>query len=444
MLYLIGVLAFAFGLLASIALHEVGHMVPAKKFGVKVTQYMVGFGPTLWSTRRGETEYGVKAIPLGGYIKMIGMIPPRVDGKRSRWPRRLADLAEDFRNASRADVDPADDQREFYRLPPWKKIIVMVGGPSMNLLIYVVLTVLLLTTIGIKGPTNKISAVSQCVAPAGATTPDVQPGAACPAGTQDAPAASVLRAGDRILAIDGVAMKNWTASVKVIEASSGKQLSVTINRDGSTQNVSLTPVRNLKYVSDTSEKTKEAGFIGVGMTEAYAAVPLVRIPGQIGTQIGQGLSALASFPSKIGNLFGTVFEGKKRDPYGAVGVVGLGRMGGEVASSNVALLDKIYFLLILLAGVNLLLFLFNLVPLLPLDGGHVAGAVVESVKRQVAKRRRVAVRAGELGPAPPARSMYVDTAQMVPILYGVAALLFAFTLLVVYADIVKPITLGGG
>jgi len=112
-LYLVGVLIFAFGLLASIALHEIGHMVPAKKFGVKVTQYMVGFGPTLWSRKRGDTEYGVKAVPLGGYIRMIGMVPPRPDGSRSRWPRRMATAVEDFRSVSRAEVKPEDSEREF-------------------------------------------------------------------------------------------------------------------------------------------------------------------------------------------------------------------------------------------------------------------------------------------------------------------------------------------
>ncbi|MCW2526942.1 MAG: metalloprotease [Pseudonocardiales bacterium] len=443
MLYLLGVLVFAAGLLASIALHEVGHMVPAKKFGVKVTQYMVGFGPTVWSKKRGETEYGLKAIPLGGYIRMIGMIPPRVDGKVSRWPRRLADLAESFRNASRADVEPADDKREFYRLAPWKKIIVMVGGPSMNLLIYLVITIVLLGTLGTKEATDKVNAVVQCVAPAGVTTPDVKADEPCPTGTQIAPANGVLLSGDRILAIDGVKTSSWADTVKIIERSAGQRLDLTVERAGVQQHLALTPITNTKYVSATGTATKQAGFIGVEMTEAYVAVPLTRIPGQLGDQIGQGFAALASFPTKIGNLFGTVFEGKARDPNGAVGIVGLGRIGGEVASSsNIDVLDKIYFLLSLLAGVNLLLFLFNLVPLLPLDGGHVAGAIVESVKRQVAKRRRVTVRSGHGGPAPP-KSIYVDTAQMVPVLYGVAALLFAFTLLVVYADIVKPITLGG-
>ena len=146
LLYTLGVLIFAFGLLASIALHEIGHLIPAKAFGVKVTQYMVGFGPTLWSRHKGDTEYGVKAIPLGGYIRMIGMVPPRPDGKRSRWPRRMATAIEDFRRVSRAEVGPGDEERQFYRLTPGKKMIVMLGGPCMNLLIFLVLTVVLLLT----------------------------------------------------------------------------------------------------------------------------------------------------------------------------------------------------------------------------------------------------------------------------------------------------------
>ncbi len=442
MLYTLGVLAFAFGLLASIALHEIGHLVPAKKFGVKVTQYMVGFGPTLWSRRRGETEYGVKAIPLGGYIRMIGMIPPRQDGSRSRWPRRLATMAEDFRASSRADVQPEDGPREFYRLAPWKKIIVMVGGPSMNLLIYVVLTVLLLGAIGVKQPTNRVADVSRCVVPAGATAPALPVDGSCPTGTQPAPAASVLKSGDRILAVNGVPMKKWTDTVKVIERSAGTSLTLRIARAGRDLDVRLTPVRNLKYVDDTSNRTKVAGFIGVGTTDTYQRVSPIAIPGQIGTQFLRGVDALGNFPAKIGSLFGTVFQGHQRDAQGAVGVVGLGRMGGQVASSSLDVLDKIYFLLALLAGVNLLLFLFNLVPLLPLDGGHVAGAMLEIVKRRLAEWRAGRRRApGEV--QPPRRLIYVDTAQMVPVLYGVASILLAFTLLVVYADIVSPINLTG-
>src|SRR6201992_2937749 len=114
MLYALGVLIFALGLLLSIALHEVGHMVPAKKFGVKVTQHMVGFGPTIWSRKKGDTEYGIKSIQLGGYIRMIGMVPPpRADGKASRWPRRMSTAIEDFRQVSRAEVEPGDEDRQF-------------------------------------------------------------------------------------------------------------------------------------------------------------------------------------------------------------------------------------------------------------------------------------------------------------------------------------------
>jgi membrane-associated protease RseP (regulator of RpoE activity) len=447
-LYALGVIIFALGLLGSIALHEVGHMVPAKRFGVKVTQYMVGFGPTVWSRRKGETEYGVKAIPLGGYIRMIGMIPPRQNGKPSRWPRRLATMVEDFRHASRHDVAPGDEPREFYRLNPWKKLVVMIGGPFMNLVIYVVLTIVLLGTVGIKDPTNRVASVAQCVIAADAKVPD---DGSCPAGAPDAPANGTLHPGDVILAVAGTPVSTWPDAVDIIEHSADRQISMTIERDGRQQVVFLTPVENVKYADDQGEKTKRAGFIGVSPAYEYNRVGLAQIPGKINQQIVQGLHALASFPSKIGNLFGTIFEGQKRDMNGAIGVVGLGRIGGEVASSQrIDLLDKVYFLLFLLAGVNLLLFFFNLLPLLPLDGGHVAGAVYEMIKRPIVARRRHTEPAASGQRGPPGRAgrsarvrplFYADTAQMVPVLYGVAIILIAFTLLVVYADIVKPITI---
>ena len=441
-MYTLGVLAFAVGLLASIALHEIGHMVPAKAFGVKVTQYMVGFGPTLWSTKRGDTEYGFKAVPLGGYIRMVGMIPPRQDGTRSRWPRRLALLAEDFRNTSRADVDPADEPREFYRLAPWKKIIVMVGGPSMNLLIYLVLTVVLLSTVGLPETTNRVGVIERCVLPVNEPTPALPADGSCPAGSAPTPASKVLEQGDRILAIDGIVTKNWSPASKILRTSAGKQLTLTVLRAGRQIQVSITPVRNLVYVGNSTTPT-ESGYLGVGLGSDYRIVPLTQIPGQVGSQISTGLSALGTFPSKIGSLFGTVFEGHKRDVNGAVGVVGLGRIGGQEAASHSPVIDKIYFLLMLLAGVNLLLFLFNLLPLLPLDGGHVAGAIWEAIRRRIedVKARRVAAGSGGGANAPPRRLVYVDTAQMVPVLYGVAIVLLAFTALVVYADIVHPISL---
>ena len=117
--------------------------MPAKRFGVRVTQYMVGFGPTMWSRRRGETEYGVKAVPLGGYIRMIGMFPPRA-GRRTRHGARVehgrfSQLVDEARAASLEEVRPGDENRVFYRLPVPQKVLVMLGGPTMNLLIGVVL-----------------------------------------------------------------------------------------------------------------------------------------------------------------------------------------------------------------------------------------------------------------------------------------------------------------
>jgi Zn-dependent protease len=159
----------------------------------------------------------------------------------------------------------------------------------------------------------------------------------------------------------------------------------------------------------------------------------------IGDQIGTGVAALGSYPSKIASLWGTVFEGKPRDVTGAVGVVGIGRLSGDFASSSAFdLQSKIYFLIGLLASVNLLLFFFNLIPLLPLDGGHVAGALVESAKRGRARLR--ARRAGTRSRP----QIFVDTAQMVPVMYAVASVLIVISLLTLYADIVKPIQLGGG
>jgi membrane-associated protease RseP (regulator of RpoE activity) len=423
-LYALGVIVFVLGLLASIALHEIGHMVPAKKFGVRVTQYMVGFGPTIWSKHRGETEYGLKAIPMGGYIRMIGMVPPRQDGKKSRWPRRMAELVEEFRATSRTEVTETDGNRQFYRLTPGKKIIIMLGGPTMNLLIFLVITILLYGLIGAKGPTTTIDSVSKCVVAATSATET------CPAGAPSAPATNVLQSGDKITAIDGTPIKKWTDAVRIIEASAGKSITLTVDRAGASVPLTLTPIQNTKCANDDCTKTKQAGFLGVSTQLDYQPLGPGQIASVVWDQTTLGVQALKKFPSKMVSLFGTVFEGKPRDTQGAVGVIGLGRIGGEIAtSSKVAALDKIAGLFSLLAGVNLLLFFFNLLPLLPLDGGHVAGAVVEAIRRGVARVRKKP------------RQIFVDVAQLVPVMYVVASILIVFSVLVMYADIVKPISI---
>jgi membrane-associated protease RseP (regulator of RpoE activity) len=447
-LYALGVIVFAVGLLLSIALHEIGHMVPAKKFGVKVTQYMVGFGPTVFSRKRGDTEYGLKAIPLGGYIRMIGMVPPRADGKVSRWPRRMASAVEDFRRVSRAEVQPGDEDREFYRLTPGKKMIVMLGGPSMNLLIYLVLTLVLLVGLGLPKdePTTTVATVTKCVSPANATKAELQK---CTQ-TNSPAALGGLKPGDKIVSVNGTAVSTWDQIVALVEPSAGKPLSVVVERGGAQVRLTITPVRNLKYANDTGTKTKTAGFVGISPTNHhfYENVALTAVPGQIGSQIGKGLSALGRYPEKIGSLWDTVFHGTPRDPNGAIGVVGIGRIGGEYAETNLLdTKDKVFALLSLLASVNLLLFFFNLLPLLPLDGGHVAGAIVEATRRGWARlrvRKKAPVLDADGGEAAIGKPIYVDTAQMLPVMYGVASVLVLLTLLTFYADIFKPVQLFGG
>lgn len=437
-LYTLGVLVFAFGLLASIALHEVGHLLPAKKFGVKVTQYMVGFGPTVWSKHKGETEYGVKAIPLGGYIRMIGMVPPRRDGLRSRWPRRMALAVEEFRATSRAEVQPGDEPREFYRVTPGKKMLIMLGGPSMNLVIYLVLTLVLFAGLGMPkdDPTTTVSTISKCVVPVNVVNDN-----ACT--TPNSPAVRAgLQPGDRIVAIGGTQVATWDEAVAIVEASPGKTLPLVVERDGAAKTLQITPVVNTKYANDKGD-TKKAGFIGVSPREHhyYDRLGVTEIPGEIVDQVATGFRALGSYPEKIGSLWNTVFHDKPRDINGAIGVVGIGRLGGDFARSPLlAVQDKIFTLVGLLASVNLLLFLFNLVPLLPLDGGHVAGALLEAGKRGRARlRARLHPDSGQ----PARQQIFVDTAQMLPVMYAVASVLIVLTLLTFYADIVKPISLGG-
>ena len=432
LLYTLGVLVFAFGLLASIALHEIGHMVPAKKFGVKVTQYMVGFGPTLWSRKKGDTEYGLKAIPLGGYIRMIGMVPPRPDGKPSRWPRRMATAIEDFRQVSRAEVEPGDEPRQFYRLTPGKKMIVMLGGPTMNLIIFLVLFTILITAMGMPDtrPTTSVGSVIKQVTCADPTRAQID---VCPKVPKTAPAYGKLQPLDRIVSVDGTRITSWDQLVKIIEPSSGRQLSVVVERKGTLRTLLLTPVKNVKYADSSLKKTKIAGFLGISPVEEryYATVGLTGVPGKIGGQIKLGVDALGRYPEKLKSLWQTVFDGKKRDPNGAIGVVGIGRISGDYARSSLLdLKDKTYVLIYLLASVNLLLFFFNLLPLLPLDGGHVAGAIVEAIRRGFARLR------GQR------RLIFVDTAQMLPVMYAVASVLIVLTLLTLYADIVKPVNLG--
>ena len=197
--YVVGVLLMVLGIGVSIALHEIGHLVPAKAFGVRCSQYMVGFGRTLWSRRVGETEYGLKAIPLGGYVRMLGMFPPKAERHMDAAARsgRIAAMIDEARNESLAEIEPGQEHRAFYRLPTWQKITVMLGGPVMNLLIASLIFAFVIPLNGMVTPERgaRVEAVSQCVRPVPAD-PDAAQKPCTSADTPSPAAAAGMRPGD--------------------------------------------------------------------------------------------------------------------------------------------------------------------------------------------------------------------------------------------------------
>jgi len=439
LLFILGVVFVAIGIAVSIALHEVGHLVPAKLFKVRVTKYMIGFGPTLWSRRKGETEYGVKAIPLGGYVSMIGMYPPnKEDGTvRPSSTGMFQTLATEARSLAHEEVGPNDAGRVFYRLPVWKKIIVMLGGPAMNLLIGVALTAVLLMGFGIATPTTTISDVSKCQVAAGETVdPD---SAAC----ELTPAASAgLLPNDVVTSFDGKKVTSWDQLTEWIRTSAGKQVSITVERDGGSVTTTVTPVLSARPVvgvdgrqaKDESGKLlyQDVGFLGIGAQTELVPQPASSVLPMAGENIRQVAGVVLNLPARVVGVAQAAFSEEPRDPNGPISVVGVGRVAGEIsAMEEVPLQSRLGALVGLLAGLNFALAVFNLVPLLPLDGGHVAGALYEGARRRVAKL---------FGKPDPGA---FDIAKLLPATYVVAALLMGMSALLIYADIVKPINLFG-
>ncbi len=441
LLYVLGVLLAFIGIALSIALHEIGHLVPAKKFGVRVPQYMVGFGPTVWSRRRGETEYGVKAIPLGGYIRMIGMFPP-AKGQDPMMTRasstgRFSQLIDEARQQSLEEVRPGDDGRMFYQLPVWKRIIIMMGGPVMNLVIALVLFTGIFMFNGIAVTTTQVSSVSECV-DISRTTQETK--TECTSDMPVAPANKAgLKPGDRITAINGTETDTWEDVRTGIRENLDQPLTLTVARDGSSRQLRADPIvmdmpkydeeGAIEHDAKGAVVTERAGFLGASGTAEMEKQPITAVPGLFGDRLGETYGLLVRIPQKLVGVAEAAFGSAERDPEGPMSVVGVGRVAGEVASSDAFgdTQDKTILLLSLLASLNLVLFAFNTVPLLPLDGGHVAGALWEAVKKAWARAR------GLPDPGP------VDTAKALPVAYVVALAFIAMTLLLVYADFVKPI-----
>src|SRR5580693_1006268 len=378
-------------------LHESGHFVAAKRFGMKCTQYFVGFGPTLWSTFRGETEYGIKALPLGGFVKITGM-------------------------TSMEDVDPQDEPRSFRRHPGWQRLIVLGAGSFMHFVLAFFLIFGLALGIGIENDnTTQLGTVTTCVP---ATRAALVNDAPCTASDARSPAAIAgLKVGDTVTAFDGVKVANWTQLENVIKtAKAGQEVTFQVDRAG----------KPLTLHTRLANVPGWGSYLGVAATTVFqSASPLGAIK-YAGTGFSQtvtgSVSALGSIPAAIPKLFA---KDRAQTAAGNVtSVVGAARDTGEAVAANVGWQYKVTFVLLLIASLNIFVGLFNLVPLLPMDGGHIAVVIWERVRAWFARLRHRA------DPG------LVDYRKLVPVSFGVFLVLVVFGVMLILADLVNPVNIG--
>jgi membrane-associated protease RseP (regulator of RpoE activity) len=398
MSFLLGVVIFVVAVLISIVLHELGHFLTAKKFGMKATQFFVGFGPTLWSTKRGETEYGIKALPFGAFVRIVGMT-------------RLE------------EVDPADEPRSMGNKPAWQRIIVMVAGSFMHFALAFVLLLFLALGIGQANDnanTNAIGAVSACV-PASLKAYDQ---GSCAGSKGASPARKAgIQSGDTIVAVGGTPVHNWTQLGDAIRAHpTGKRVSVTVLRNGKRIILDATPARIPGC---------KGSCLGIGEAVVFQRSSPVGAVTYAGSAFGEVLAgsadAFAKLPAALPDLFK---KDRAKTPAGNVSsVVGAADIAGQAVASGGGWKYSVTDLLLIIISLNIFIGAFNLLPLLPLDGGHVAVIIYERIRAWLAKLRGL--------PDPG----LVDLQRLVPVSVGVFGLLIGLGLLLMAADIFNPVHL---
>jgi len=398
----IGVLAFVVALLISVMIHEAGHYLTAKRFGMKVTEFFLGYGARIWSFRRGETEFGIKAIPAGGYCKIVGMAPGE-------------------------EVAPEDQHRRFLSGTVPQRLIVLGAGSFLHFVLGFILVLILFSGIGTVRALNTVEEVVPCILTQGQSE--------CAPTAPRSPALSAgLLAGDEIISVRSVGAQSegekmkWGEIVTLIRASANEELIFTIDRSGEL----------LELTIPVASRTIDGQSFGViGVVNDFGKVRLGPIDGIVESatfvrDVTTGsFEALIKLPTLIPALIDQTFGGEERDPEGLVGIVGVARTTGEAAGSErLDTSDKITFFIVMVAGLNIFVGIFNLLPILPLDGGHMAVAIADGVKRTSARLRKRPM------PEP------IDVEKLTPLTLVVVVLLLSLTVLLVIADIVNPVRLG--
>jgi membrane-associated protease RseP (regulator of RpoE activity) len=393
----LGWLIFLAALMFSVMLHESGHFVAAKRFGMKCTRYFVGFGPTIWSTWRGETEYGIKALPLGGFVKIVGM-------------------------TSIDEVDPEDEARSFRQAPGWQRLIVLAAGSFMHFVLAALIIFGLALGVGVENDnTTQLGTVAACVP---ASEAALNNGATCVSGDAKSPAiVAGLKVGDTVTSFDGAPVSNWTQLTnEILKVKPGQPVSLTVERDGKT----------LTLHTALAEVAGHGSYFGIAATTVFQQQSLLGAIKYVGTGYNEVVTgswdSLSQLPAAIPSLFA---KDRSSTAAGNVSsVVGAARETGDAVAADAGWRQKVSFVLLLIASLNIFVGIFNMLPLLPMDGGHVAVVIWERIKAWYARLRHL--------PDPG----LVDYQKLIPVSFSIFVVLVAFSMMLIVADIVNPVSIG--